>query len=459
MKKILTLLLAALMLLSCLSALAEDAPQEELVKDMGITLTMDLERDVMDKIDNTMGLSMEGVVSHEPYCSIMDVTYCTLPEDVLDAKIVEIEAEEDPQKQAEMANENLALFVNIAEIAVAQVETPEAYLDLVGWKADEILGATEFAAMDGYHWYYVTLPIDGVIARYDELNAFGKDGAAADEAREKARREIAFCQEQMLNYLKSAKLSTPADPGAGYIGQVVQFETTDLDGNPFKSEDLFRDNKITMVNLWGTWCPNCVNEMAELAEIHTRLKEKGCGIVGIEYEQKPIEEVGETARAIMAANGTNYPSVLMPEDCALLTGVLSYPTTFFVDSEGRILTYPIEGAALEEYEKVLDKLLAGEVVDAAPDTGAAANGDNKYSVHVFDADGNPVEGAVVQFCDDVTCSFQPTDAGGVASFPVSEQKVYEVHLLKVPEGYKPDANVYNTLDTYSDVNIFLEKAE
>ena len=39
------------------------------------------------------------------------------------------------------------------------------------------------------------------------------------------------------------------------------------------------------------------------------------------------------------------------------------------------------------------------------------------------------------------------------------QKVYEIHLLKVPEGYKPDTNVYNTPDIYSDVNIFLEKAE
>ncbi len=459
MKRLLTLLLAALMLLSCLTALADSAGDPYFHAEAGMSFNMDLKTNILDKVDNTVGLSDIGIVSHEPYCNIVGMTYCTLSAEALDARMAEMEAEQDRDKQAEMARESQALFVEIAEVAATQIATPEEYLEFVGWKADEILAATEIAAVDGYHWYYVTLPVDSAIAYYDELKAFGEDEAQANEAREKVRTEIEFCQAEMLKYLQSVDHVAPVDPATALIGQVLQFETTDLDGNPIKSEDLFRDNRITMVNLWGTWCPNCVNEMAELAKIHTRLQEKGCGIIGVEWEQKPLEEVGETARAIMAANGTNYPSVLMPENCPILNEASSYPTTYYVDSEGRILTFPIVGAAVSEYEKVVDRLLAGEAVDATPETGAAANGDNKYRVFVYDMEGNPVAGAVVQFCDDVTCSFQPTDADGVASFPVSEQKVYEIHLLKVPEGYKPNADVYNTLDTYSDVNIFLEKAE
>ena len=45
-----------------------------------------------------------------------------------------------------------------------------------------------------------------------------------------------------------------------------------------------------------------------------------------------------------------------------------------------------------------------------------------------------------------------------SSFSVEEQKVYDIHVLMAPEGYAPDDGVYNTLDTFSDVNIFLEKA-
>ena len=41
---------------------------------------------------------------------------------------------------------------------------------------------------------------------------------------------------------------------------------------------------------------------------------------------------------------------------------------------------------------------------------------------------------------------------------MEEQKVHDVHVLMAPEGYVPDDDVYKTLDTYSDVNIFLEKA-
>jgi 16S rRNA G966 N2-methylase RsmD len=59
------------------------------------------------------------------------------------------------------------------------------------------------------------------------------------------------------------------------IGQVIRFEARDLDGNTVTSEALFGSNRVTLVNVWGTWCPYCVQEMAELAEIHTRLQEKG----------------------------------------------------------------------------------------------------------------------------------------------------------------------------------------
>ena len=114
----------------------------------------------------------------------------------------------------------------------------------------------------------------------------------------------------------------------------------------------------------------------------------------------------------------------------------------FADSEGGIPTHAI----------------SGEAVDVAADGGAVKNDSGEYHVIVRDMDGNPVEGAVIQFCDDVTCTFQPTDASGVATFSVEEQKVYDIHVLMALEGYAPDDGVYNTLDTFSDVNIFLEKA-
>jgi thiol-disulfide isomerase/thioredoxin len=222
--------------------------------------------------------------------------------------------------------------------------------------------------------------------------------------------------------------------------------------------DLFRDNRITMLNFWGTWCPNCVNEMKELAEIHTRLREKGCGVVGVEMEKKPIEEIREKALALLAEKGTNYPSVLFPNDFATFDFINTFPTTLFVDSEGNVLTYPIIGALVDEYEKTVDELLAGEAPQAAAPGAAVTEGaTGEYHVIVTDSEG-PVKGVTVQFCDDVTCSFQKTDENGVATFTPETAKVYDVHILKVPDGYAEDETVYNTLDTWSDLSITIEKA-
>ena len=262
-----------------------------------------------------------------------------------------------------------------------------------------------------------------------------------------------------IERMKSAELYAPADPEAGLIGQTLSFESTDVDGNPVSSEELFRDNKITMVNVWGTWCINCVNEMEELAELHTRLQEKGCGIVGVERERKPIDTMVEEIHAFMEEKGMNYPNAIMPEDNVVFNQLTGYPTTCSVDSEGKILTYPISGARVDMYEPTIEKLLAGEAVDLPADAGAAKNDSGAYRVVVYDGEGNPVEGVLIQFCDDVTCAFQPTDAEGVATFSVGEQKVYDVHVLAAPEDYAPDEAIYKTLDTFSDVNIFLEKAE
>lgn len=249
-----------------------------------------------------------------------------------------------------------------------------------------------------------------------------------------------------------AAADRPADRGGDRFlyskvakAEVPSFETTDIDGNAVSSADLFKANKITMVNVWGTWCHNCVGEMEELAEIHTRLQAKGCGVVGVEYEQKPIDTMADEVRAFLEEKGVNYPNVIIPEDNEILTGVSGFPTTFFVDSEGTILTYPIPGAMVEAYESTVDQLLAGEAVDTVDDAGAIANDNGEYHVIVYDMDGAPVEGAVIQLCDETTCAFQSTDANGVATFSTEEQKAYDIHVLMAPEGYAPDDGVYKTL--------------
>ena len=87
-------------------------------------------------------------------------------------------------------------------------------------------------------------------------------------------------------------------------------------------------------------------------------------------------------------------------------------------------------------------LLAGGVSAFAEDAGA-------YTVLVTDSNGDPVQGAVVQFCSDTECMMVKTDETGIASFEQGPGS-YTVHILKVPEGFVPDDTEYTAPETGPD---------
>ena len=458
MKRLLSILLAAILLLTCVPALAEEDPTDTVFFEaLGVTLDLAA---IREKCTNSLRLESDGVLSRDPYVALSHVIYYAIPQRMLDQIVSDykLSSEEDQQAYAQLIQ---SLAAMAAYIIVSDAPDQAAMMDAIGLQAADGVEVSEVATKDRWHCYFVKLPVDDLLAVYDDPeiidDEYTEEEARADQ--EAVRTDFELIQSALMQQLQTGDWVEPVDPDDRLIGQTLEFETTDLDGNPVKSADLFKDNKITMVNVWGSWCVNCINEMAELAQLHHRLQEKGCGIVGLEYEPKPIETVAETARAVMTANGTTYPNAIKPQDNPILDQFNSYPTTLFVDSEGRILTYPIVGAAVAKYEPTVEALLAGESADAVTGTGAVSNGDNKYCVYVYDPDGNPVQGVFIQFCDDTTCAFQPTDANGRAEFSVDVEKVYEVHVLQAPEGYRQDERAYETLDSYSDVNIFLEKAE
>ena len=458
MKKLLSILLAAILLLTGFSALAEENAADTVsLEEFGVTLDL---ADIKGKCTNSIMLENDGVLMHDPYVALSLVVYYAIPQEMLDQIIGDYNqaSEEDRQAYTEMLRE---VSTVPAYIIVSDAPDQAAMMDALGLSAEDGMEVIEAATRDSWHYYLVKLPVDELLAIYEAPDiideTYTEEMARADQ--EAIRTEIELIQSALMEQLQTGELAEPVDPSDRLIGQTLEFETIDLDGNVVKSADLFKDNAVTMVNLWGTWCSNCINEMAELAQLHTRLQEKGCGIVGLEYELKPIETMADTARAVMTANGTTYPNTIMPQGDPILSQFGSFPTTLFVDSEGKILTYPIVGAAVDRYEPTVEALLAGESADLAAGTGSVANGDNKYRVYVYDTEGNPVEGAFIQFCDDVTCSFQPTDANGLAEFRVDVEKAYEVHVVQAPEGFRQDERSYETLDSYCDVNIFLEKAE
>ena len=447
-------LMAVSMLLPCQQVMAEEsAPM--VFEQVGINIDFE---DVIDDYENLAELSSSGIISHDPLIALLLLDSYALPKETvyeLDGMIPNV-SEEAQEKIMKVARDS---YRELAYVFVTDAEDPETAVKSVIGELPEGAEIIEVGEAEACHYLELRLPLDKPEVNYDDLAEFGFDTEALRLAEESSLEDMKNFRTAFEERLGKAKLYAPIDPDAGIIGRTISFETTDLDGNTVTSDDLFKNNEITMVNLWGTWCPNCVNEMEELARIHTRLQEKGCGVVGIEWERQPIETMKDEVLAFLEEKGVNYPSVIMPEDNEIFNQVTGYPTTFFVDSTGKILTFPIAGARVGEYERTVEKLLGGEEVEAETDSAKEPNEGSGYRVIVCDPDGNPVEGAVIQFCDDVTCSFQTTGADGITVFEAEQQKAYEVHVLQAPEGFKPDETVYNTPDTYSDVKIILEKAE
>ena len=75
----------------------------------------------------------------------------------------------------------------------------------------------------------------------------------------------------MLEDTSIIRLFEPNREGKDFTGNTVSFETVDIDGNKVSSADIFSKHKLTMVNIWGTFCGPCIREMPDLEELRARL--------------------------------------------------------------------------------------------------------------------------------------------------------------------------------------------
>ena len=189
--------------------------------------------------------------------------------------------------------------------------------------------------------------------RFYYLPSFSRD--VRDALGSEYRDEYEQLGPELEAVLENASYSIPENSGSGLVGQTLQFSTTDLDGNLVNSETLFSGHRITMINVWATWCGPCVAEMPQLQRISEEYQDKDCQVVGL-LQDGEVPGAPEKARSIMEENGTDYP-VLMPlwrmQD---LLQLQAFPTTFFVDSTGTILTEPVIGAYTDLYRVTLDML-------------------------------------------------------------------------------------------------------
>ncbi len=162
--------------------------------------------------------------------------------------------------------------------------------------------------------------------------------------------------------------STPPDDGS--MQKFPAFEGKDLDGNTVKSDELFSANAVTVVNFWFTTCNPCVGELSELDALNKELAEKGGSLIGVntftlDGDEKAIAE----AKDVLAKKGATYQNVYFNSDGEagkFTTNIFAYPTTYVVDRSGNIVGEPIVGAITEKkqaetLQKLIDQALAADM--------------------------------------------------------------------------------------------------
>ena len=156
----------------------------------------------------------------------------------------------------------------------------------------------------------------------------------------------------------------------GSMQKFPAFEGKDLDGNAVKSDELFSGNAVTVVNFWFTTCNPCVGELAELDALNEELAEKGGSLIGVNTFTLDGDEAAiSEAKDVLAKKGATYQNVYFDSDGEagkFTTNIFAYPTTYVVDRSGNIVGEPIVGAITEKkqaetLQKLIEQTLAADM--------------------------------------------------------------------------------------------------
>jgi thiol-disulfide isomerase/thioredoxin/uncharacterized lipoprotein YehR (DUF1307 family) len=148
------------------------------------------------------------------------------------------------------------------------------------------------------------------------------------------------------------------------------FEGKDLDGNTVKSSDLFSGNAVTVVNFWFTTCGPCVGELGDLDALNKELSGKGGALIGINaFTLDGNEAAISDAKDVLTQSGATYQNVYFDsgsEAGKFVESIYAYPTTYVVNRSGRIVGDPIVGAITSKaqadtLQAQIDKALAADM--------------------------------------------------------------------------------------------------
>lgn len=125
----------------------------------------------------------------------------------------------------------------------------------------------------------------------------------------------------------------------------VAFVYNNLEGKPVSLNDARYKNKVVIVQLMGSWCPNCLDETKVLIELYKKYQPQGLEIVALAYERNPNPAKARQSAArmrdyckipyeVLVTGRTGREGAL--ETMPMLNDVMTFPTTLYIDRTGKV---------------------------------------------------------------------------------------------------------------------------
>lgn len=175
---------------------------------------------------------------------------------------------------------------------------------------------------------------------------------------------------------RNAQAALPATDTLTYLKpgyDRLAFTFPNLEGKPVSLTDAKYRGKVVVVQLMGSWCPNCMDETAYLAPFHRQNRGRGVEVIGLAYEQSPeFEKAKKRLERLKTRFGIDYELLVAgvrdKEEAAktlpMLNHVMAFPTTILVDKKGHVrrihtgFSGPGTGKYYEEFVEDFEKTIA-----------------------------------------------------------------------------------------------------
>jgi thiol-disulfide isomerase/thioredoxin len=184
------------------------------------------------------------------------------------------------------------------------------------------------STFDGNHAFVFTASLEG-----DSIKGEYFSGKSSYETWKGVKNENATMPDaDTLTFLKP-----------GY--ETLAFSFPDLEGNQVSLTDDKFKGKVVVLQIFGTWCPNCMDETKFLTKWYKENKDRGVEVLGLAYERKPdFAYASERVRKMKAKLNVPYDFVIAgvndkekaAETLPALNHVLAFPTTIIIGKDGKV---------------------------------------------------------------------------------------------------------------------------